>query len=92
MDILEKETTERIRGIWGLESQNEEGEKILDFALGSDMAIINTFFKKEDGMLVTYKSGERTSQIDFILCRRQHLKEVRNCKIINGESTPSVSC
>uniref|UniRef100_A0A8D8WQC9 Craniofacial development protein 2 n=1 Tax=Cacopsylla melanoneura TaxID=428564 RepID=A0A8D8WQC9_9HEMI len=80
------ETTERIRGIWGLESQNEEGERIIDFALGSDMAILNTFFKKEDRMLVTYKSGERISQIDFILCRRQHMKEVRNCKIINGES------
>ncbi|XP_008479815.1 uncharacterized protein LOC103516619 [Diaphorina citri] len=30
------ETAERIRGIWGLESQNEEGKRILDFALGSD--------------------------------------------------------
>ena len=35
-----------------------------------------------------YKSGERESQIDFLMCRRQQhlLNEVKNCKVINGES------
>lgn len=67
-------------------NNNEEGDRITDFALATDMAILNTFFKKEDNQLITYKSGDRCSQIDFILARRQHLKEVRNCKVINGES------
>ena len=35
---------------------------------------------------MTYKSGGRQSQIDFLLCRRQQLNEVKNCKVINGES------
>ena len=35
---------------------------------------------------MTYKSGERRSQIDFLICRRQQLNEVNNCKVINGES------
>ena len=35
---------------------------------------------------MTYESGGRESQIDFlILCRRQ-LDEVKNCKVINGEN------
>ncbi|KAL1454893.1 hypothetical protein WDU94_009023 [Cyamophila willieti] len=80
------ETTERIRGIWGVGDQNEEGDRIVDFALASDMAILNTFFKKNEKQLLTYKSGERTSQIDFILARRKHIKEVKNCKVINGEA------
>ena len=35
---------------------------------------------------MTYKSGGRESQIDFLMCRRQQLYEVKNCKVINGES------
>lgn len=83
------EVTERIRGIWGVGNRNEEGDRITDFALATDMAILNTFFKKEEKQLITYKSGDKCSQIDFILARRQHLKEVRNCKTIKGESVAS---
>ena len=35
---------------------------------------------------MTYKSGGRESQIDFLMCRRQQLNEVKNGKVINGES------
>ena len=35
---------------------------------------------------MTYKSGGRQSQIDFLMCRRQQLNEVKNCKVISGES------
>ncbi|XP_067144621.1 uncharacterized protein [Centruroides vittatus] len=31
-------------------------------------------------------SRGRSSQIDFFLCRRRHLSEVRNIKVLNGES------
>ena len=35
---------------------------------------------------VTYNSGGRESQIDFLMCRRCHLKKVITCKVINGEA------
>ncbi|KAG8235167.1 hypothetical protein J437_LFUL015207 [Ladona fulva] len=35
---------------------------------------------------MTYKSGRNISQIDYVMCRRKHVKEVRNCKVINGEN------
>ena len=35
---------------------------------------------------MTYNSGGRESQIDFLMCGRCHLKEVINCKVINGEA------
>lgn len=65
--------------------RNEGGERILDFALSFDLAICNTFLKKANSQYVTYKSGGRESQIDFLMGRRRDLKEVRNCKVLYGE-------
>uniref|UniRef100_A0A8D8SH78 Craniofacial development protein 2 n=2 Tax=Cacopsylla melanoneura TaxID=428564 RepID=A0A8D8SH78_9HEMI len=80
------ELTSRIRGIWGMGDENDEGKAVADFAVAADLAILNTFFQKHDNHYLTYRSGGRTSQIDFLLCRRQHLKEVSNCKVIYGEA------
>ncbi|KAI5725012.1 hypothetical protein M8J77_010024 [Diaphorina citri] len=77
------EITEQIRGIWGIGSLNQEGERVMDFALGTDLAILNTYFQKDENKLITYKSGNRSSQIDFILCRRQHVKEIKDCKVLS---------
>ena len=73
----------RIHGGLGMGDRNEEGETIIDFALAFDMALVNTFFTKKE--YVTYRSGGKESQIDFILCRRKHLREAIDCKVINGE-------
>ncbi|XP_068201204.1 uncharacterized protein [Palaemon carinicauda] len=48
--------------------------------------MINTFFEKKINRLITYSSGGRERQIDWLLCKRDHLTEVRNYKVINGES------
>ena len=48
------------------------------------MAINNTFFTSQT--YATFSSGGRQTQIDFMLCRRNHLVEVKNCKIIKGET------
>ena len=50
-----------------------------------DLATVNTFFEKKPNQFVTYNSGGRESQKDFLMCRICHLKEVINCKVINGE-------
>ena len=72
-----------IHGGLGMGERNEKGETIIDFALAFDMALVNTFFTKKE--YVTYRSGGRESQIDFILYRRKHLREAVDCKVINGE-------
>ena len=51
-----------------------------------DLAIVNTFFEKKVNQFVTYNIGGRESQIDLLMCRRCHLKEVMNCKVVNGEA------
>ena len=81
-----RDLIERIHGGWGMRDRNDEGEKIVDTAMAFDLAIVNTFFEKKVNQFVTYNSGGRESQIDFLMCRRCHLKEVINCKVINGEA------
>ena len=51
-----------------------------------DLSIVNTFFEKRPNHVVTCKSGGRQSQIVFLMCRRQQMDEVNNCKAINGKS------
>ena len=55
---------------YGRRETDVEGERILEYALAFDLLLGNTFFKKHDSHLITYKSGNIATQIDFILFRR----------------------
>jgi len=79
----------RIHGSKGFGDRNEEGERILECAESLDLAITNTFFEKREEHLITYKSGNSETQIDYILVRKQDLKMVKNCKVIPGEEVVS---
>ena len=70
----------------GMRDRNDEVENIVDTAMTFDLAIVNTFFEKKVNQFVTCNSGGRESQIDFLMCRRCHLKKVIDCKVINGEA------
>ena len=35
---------------------------------------------------MTYKSGGRSTQVDYIICRRAYLKEIGDCKAIAGDN------
>ena len=49
-----------------------------------DLSIVNVIVERTNH-LVTDKSGGSESQIDFLICGRQQLKEIKNCNVINGE-------
>ena len=55
---------EAIHGGFGYGSKNQEGEEVLDFAIAFDLIIANTFFRKRQSHLVTFNSGQYSSQID----------------------------
>ena len=74
----------RVHGGKGMGVRNQEGESALDFAVAFDMAVLNTFFTKSSYR--TYRSGPRESQIDFLLYRRDNIREVEDCKVLQGES------
>ena len=50
-----------------------------------DLAIVNTYFKKKDEHSVTYKSGGKSNQVDYVMCRRKNLKKMCDCKVIVNE-------
>ncbi|KAK3573129.1 hypothetical protein QTP86_014133, partial [Hemibagrus guttatus] len=77
---------EEVMGKFGVKESNLEGQMVVDFAKRMDMAVVNTYFQKREEHRVTYKSGGRRTQVDYILCRRGNLKEISDCKVVVGES------
>ncbi|KAK3564131.1 hypothetical protein QTP86_007801 [Hemibagrus guttatus] len=77
---------EEVMGKFGVKERNLEGQMVVDFAKRMDMAVLNTYFQKREEHRVTYKSGGRRTQVDYILCRRGNLKEISDCKVVVGES------
>ncbi|KAK3565903.1 hypothetical protein QTP86_020316 [Hemibagrus guttatus] len=77
---------EEVMGRFGVKERNLEGQMVLDFAKRMDMGVVNTYFQKREEHRVTYKSGGRRTQVDYILCRRGNLKEISDCKVVVGES------
>ncbi|KAK3536542.1 hypothetical protein QTP86_013738, partial [Hemibagrus guttatus] len=77
---------EEVMGKFGVKERNLEGQMVVDFAKRMDMAVVNTYFQKREEHRVTYKSGGRSTQVDYILCRRGNLKEISDCKVVVAES------
>ena len=80
---------ERWHGGFGHGEKNQEGENILEFTQAYDLALGNSFFEKREEHYVTYMSGTNRTVIDYILVRRQDLRDLKNCKVIPGESIAS---
>ncbi|KAF7688155.1 hypothetical protein C0J45_21398 [Silurus meridionalis] len=76
---------EEVMGRYGLKERNVEGQMVVYFDKRMEMAVVNTYFKKDDHR-VTYKSGGRCTQVDYVLCRRCNLKEIRDRKVLAGDS------
>ena len=77
---------DNVMGRYGDKAINAEGQMVVDFATRMEMAVVNTYFKKREEHRVTYKSGRRSTQVDYIMCRRAYLKEIGDCKVIAGDN------
>ena len=71
-------------GRYGAGTRNKEGSMVVDFGKRMDLAIVNTYFKKKDERRVTYKSGGKSTQVDYVMCRRRNLNGMCDCKVIRG--------
>ncbi|KAK2897556.1 hypothetical protein Q8A73_013936 [Channa argus] len=69
-----------VMGRFGVQDRNAEGQMVVDFAKRMEMAVVNTFFQKRQEHRVTYKSGGRSTQVDYILCRRRRVLGVSSGK------------
>ena len=61
---------EEIMGRYGAGTRNKEGAMVVEFAKRMDLAIVNTYFKKKDEHRVTYKSGGKSTQVDYVSAER----------------------
>ncbi|GJX67626.1 retrovirus-related pol polyprotein LINE-1 [Tanacetum coccineum] len=78
-----------VYGGFGYGSRNEKGRAILDFATAHDLGIVNLYFKKRDHHLITFQSGGRCTQIDYLLVRRGDLKACKDCRFFPREACSS---
>ena len=46
------------------------------------LALGNSFFKKREEHYITYMSGTNRTVIDYILVRRQYLRDLKDSKVI----------
>ena len=67
---------------YGRLESDVERDRILENTLAFDLLLGNTCLKKCDSHLITYKSGNIATQIDFILFRRTMRKLVTDVKVI----------
>ena len=70
---------------YGRPKPDVEGERTLEYELAFNLLLGNACFKKCDSNLITYKSGNIATQIDFILFHRTMCKLVTNVKVIPGQ-------
>ena len=76
---------EEIMGTYDVRMRNKEGSMVVNFAKRMDLAIVNTYFKKKDEHRVTYKSGGKSTLVDYVMCKRRNLKEMCDCKVMINE-------
>jgi len=58
---------------------------ILDFAVAYELSIVSSYFKKKEEHLITFKSGNTSTQIHYFLMRASSRKLCRDCKVIPNE-------
>ena len=62
--------TPGVTGTFGLEVQNEAGQRLIEFCQETTLVIANTLFQQHKIRLYTWTSpdGQQRNQIDYILC------------------------
>ena len=76
---------EEMMGRYRAGTKNKEESMVVDFGKMMDLAIVNTYFKKRDEERMMYKSGGKSTQVDYVMCRRRNLREMCDCKVIVNE-------
>ena len=83
--VQKNDVISQVHGGYGHEEENAEGKRIIDSAVLCDMEVANIFFDKRREHLIIYTSGGGACQINFLLCRRKYLIEIKDCKVILGD-------
>ncbi|KAK6767021.1 hypothetical protein RB195_026548 [Necator americanus] len=77
-----KDWFESCHGGYGFGARNDDGLRILEYAVASDLIIANTQYRKRKSHLITYTSGGRETQIDFWMLRRRDRRLLQDSNVI----------
>ena len=69
---------EGIHGRYGFENWNVDGERILEFVVANNLFWGNSKVIEKDNHLITYQSGNSSSQIDYILLQHDKFNVVKD--------------
>lgn len=74
---------ESVLGLYRYGHRNERGDRLIQFAFGQQMKIVNTFFKKRTSRKWTHRSPDGTfkTEIDYMLTKE--LTSVKNFEVLN---------
>ena len=66
-----------VTGKFGLEVQNEAGQRLTEFCQENTLVTANTIFKQHKRRLYTWTSpnGQYQNQIDYILCSQRYSRQ-----------------
>ena len=73
---------EECMGRHGLRRRYDEGQAEVDFAKRMGPIIPNTFFVKKQAHKITFSSGGRSTQVDYVIVRRRRIKDVVDTKVV----------
>ena len=74
-----------VHGGFGIGQIYDGGIRLLDWAVGKGLRLMNTCFQKRKSRLVTFRSGETETMIDYILVNNKYRSSVKDVKVIPGE-------
>ena len=71
-----------VTGKFGLQVQNEIGQRLIEFSQENTLVITNTLFQQQKRRLNTWTSpdGQHRNQIDYMLCSQRWRSSIQSAK------------
>ncbi|XP_059306265.1 uncharacterized protein LOC132057663 [Lycium ferocissimum] len=73
-------------GGFGFGVKNRSRVSLLDFAKAFGLVVANSSFPKREQHLVTFRSSAATTQINFLLLRKEDKGLCKDCKVVPSEN------
>ena len=83
---------ERCMGGLGIGQINDEGIRLLDWAVRKGMCLMNTCFQKRKSRLIKLRLGETETMINYILVNNKYRSSVKDVEVILCEEIVSQYC
>ena len=83
---------ERFMVVLGIRQINDGGIKLLDWAVGKGLCLMNTCFQKRKSQLITFRSSETETMINYVLVNNKCRSNVKYVKVLPGEEIMSQLC